>query len=54
MICNDEYYLVVNDKLGGDLKSRKVKLKQPLQSGKQKLDRVYFEKDYQTLKKMLD
>ena len=42
MICNDEYYLVVNDKLGGDLKSRKVKLKQPLQSGKQKLDRVYF------------
>ena len=42
LICNDEYYLVVNDKLGSDLKSRKVKLKQPLTLEKNKLDRVYF------------
>jgi len=42
MISGNQYYLMVNDKLGADLKSRKVKLKQGLQPNIDKLDRVYF------------
>jgi len=42
MISGNQHYLMVNDKLGADLKSRKVKLKQGLQQDINKLDRVYF------------
>ena len=42
MVKDNEFYLLVNDKLGVDLKSRKVKLKQPLNNEVEKLDRVYF------------
>jgi len=41
MVKGNEHYLLVNDKLGADNLSRKVKLKQPLENTK-KLDRVYF------------
>ena len=42
MVNGNQFYLLVNDKLGADITSRKVKLKQPLADNLQKLDRVYF------------
>ena len=42
MVCDNDYYLLVNDRLNADEKSRVVKLKQPLQENKENLDRVYF------------
>src|SRR5210317_1193887 len=42
MVNGNQFYLLVNDKLGADISSRKVKLKQPLTDNLQKLDRVYF------------
>ena len=42
MVCDDDYYLLVNDRLNADEKSRVVKLKQPLQENKNTLDKVYF------------
>ena len=42
MVNGNQFYLLVNDKLGADSVSRKVKLKQPLANNLDKLDRVYF------------
>jgi len=42
MVNGNQFYLLVNDKLGADITSRKVKLKQPLANNLDKLDRVYF------------
>jgi len=42
MIKGNSFYLLVNDKLGSDLITRKVKLKQPLQNDVGKYDRFYF------------
>ena len=41
MVKGNQHYLMVNDKLGADNLSRKIKVKQPLQDC-EKLDRVYF------------
>ncbi len=41
MVKDNQFYLMVNDKLGADGKSRKVKLKQTLENC-EKLDKVYF------------
>ena len=40
MLNLNQHYLVVNDKLGADNLSRKIKVKQPLQDC-EKLDKVY-------------
>jgi len=42
MINGNKHFLLVNDKLGSDNLSRKVKLKQPLTTDLDRLDRVYF------------
>jgi len=42
MINGNKHFLLVNDKLGSDNLSRKVKLKQPLTADLDRLDRVYF------------
>src|SRR6056300_195648 len=42
MINGNKHFLLVNDKLGADNLSRKVKLKQPLTTDLDRLDRVYF------------
>tara|TARA_Y100001937_G_scaffold128054_1_gene202255 strand:- start:2866 stop:6549 length:3684 start_codon:yes stop_codon:yes gene_type:complete len=42
MVCDNDYYLITNDRLNADEKSRVVKLKQPLLENKNELDKVYF------------
>ena len=42
MVNGNQHFLLVNDKLGSDNLSRKVKLKQPLTADLDRLDRVYF------------
>ena len=57
MVKDNNYYLLVNDGLGADGESRRLRFKQPLQNNTNTLDKVYFvEKrlpDYQDVVKLV-